>query len=196
MSATKTSDAPCTSTPPSRLHHYNFVCQDPERTREFYEGLLGLQLAAFWCEVEPSNLNDGNVIVMGHSFYALSDGSMVAFMHYADPELRAKLAAPESPEIIHIALKVTEKVQSDTAKKLRAAGHKVMEIDHGFVKSIYFKDPDGLTIEYAVDPDNADEIYSEQKGGVADANMKRYLSGDYTKTNRWMPEKAQHFEFR
>jgi catechol-2,3-dioxygenase len=133
---------------------------------------------------------------MGHSFYELADGSMIAFMHYPDPELREKLAARDNPEIVHIALKVSEQVQRDTVKKLRDAGHKVMEIDHGFVKSIYFKDPDGLTLEYAVDPANADEIYSEQKGGLAQENMKRFLAGDHTCTNKYLPQIAQVFEFR
>lgn len=181
---------------PLRLHHYNFVTSDPVKTREFYEGVLGFPLAAFWCEVEPSPFDDGNDTVMGHSFYELADGSMVAFMHYPDPALAAKLAPPKSPEIIHLALKVSEEVQRETVQKLRAAGHKVMEIDHGFVKSAYFKDPDDLTLEYAVDPENSDEIYDAQKAGLADENMKRYLAGDFTKTNTYMPEIEQHFEFR
>ncbi|MHA6766978.1 VOC family protein [Sphingobium ummariense] len=179
------------------MHHFNYTCQDPRRTREFYEGLLGIPLAAFWCEVEPSHLDDGKDIVMGHSFYKLADGSMLAFMHHADRELAAKVAAPEDqPETVHLALSVTDAVQRETVEKLRKAGHKVMEIDHGFVKSIYFKDPDGLTVEYSVDPANIDQVYGEQKGGVAHANLERYLSGDYARTNRWLPETEQVFEWR
>jgi catechol 2,3-dioxygenase-like lactoylglutathione lyase family enzyme len=187
---------PTATSVPARLHHYNYTCQDPEKTRRFYEGLLGFKLVAFWCEVEPSPVADGKEVVMGHSFYALGDSSMLAFMHHADRELAAQLAARPNPEIVHIAMKVTEDLQQQTVRKLRAAGHKVLEIDHGFVKSIYFKDPDGLTLEYAVDPANVDEIYGEQEGGLAHANLTRYMSGDYTRTNRWLPETEQHFEWK
>jgi catechol 2,3-dioxygenase-like lactoylglutathione lyase family enzyme len=181
---------------PARLHHYNYTCQDPEKTRAFYEGLLGIKLTAFWCEVEPSPVDGGKEVIMGHSFYALGDGSMLAFMHHPDRELGEKLAARINPEIVHVAMKVPEAVQIETVKKLRAAGHKVLEIDHGFVKSIYFRDPDGLTLEYAVDPANVDEIYGEQSGGLAYANLKRYVAGDYTRTNKWLPETEQHFEWK
>jgi len=181
---------------PSRLHHFNYTCQDPEKTRQFYEDLLGLPLAAFWCEVEPSHLENGKDMIMGHAFYALADGSMLAFMHHADRDLAAKVAAPENPETVHLALHVTDEVQRETVRKLRAAGHKVLEIDHGFVKSIYFKDPDGLTIEYSVDPENVDQVYGGQQNGTAQTNLKRYLSGDYTRTNKWFPQTKQDFEWR
>lgn len=181
---------------PKRLHHFNYTCQDPEKTRAFYEDLLGIPLAAFWCEVEPSHLDDGKDMIMGHAFYALADGSTLAFMHHADRELAAKVAAPENPDTVHLALHVTDQVQRDTVIKLRAAGHKVLEIDHGFVKSIYFKDPDGLTVEYSVDPENVQDVYDDQKGGQAHANLRRYLSGDYTRTNKWLPEHEQVFEWR
>ena len=35
---------------PSRLHHNAWVVKDLERTRQFYEDLLGLPLTATWCE--------------------------------------------------------------------------------------------------------------------------------------------------
>jgi catechol 2,3-dioxygenase-like lactoylglutathione lyase family enzyme len=196
MSATHKPGTSSASNIPSRLHHYNYTTQDPEKTRQFYEDVLGFPLIAFWCEVEPSPAHNGKEVVMGHSFYALADGSMLAFMHHADRELAANLAARDNPEIVHIAMKVTEELQRSTVVKLRAAGHKVLEIDHGFVNSIYFKDPDGLTLEYAVDPDNVDEIYGEQQGGVAHSNLKRYVSGDHARTNRWLPETEQSFEWK
>ena len=35
---------------PSRLHHTAYVTKDLERTRAFYEDLIGLPLLATWCE--------------------------------------------------------------------------------------------------------------------------------------------------
>jgi catechol 2,3-dioxygenase-like lactoylglutathione lyase family enzyme len=172
---------------PSRLHHYNYSCADHEKTRAFYEDLLGLPLIAFWCEVEPSHMDGGKEIVMGHAFYGLADGSLLAFMNFPDPKLGAANSAKPQPDTAHLALNVTADLQAATLRRLRAAGHKVLEMDHGFVNSIYFKDPDGLTIEYSVDPDNVEQIYGEQKGGLAHDNMRRFIRGDHQRTNKWMP---------
>lgn len=172
---------------PQRLHHYNFVTQDHLKTREFYEDFLGIPLVAFWTEIEPLPGNDGCDTVMGHAFYRLTDGSMLAFMNFADPVFAEKMKAPLQTVGIHLALAVTREVQDQAVIKLRGSGVPVMEIDHGFVRSIYFNDPNGLRIEFAVDPDNVEEIYAEQRD-QAHATMKQYLSGDYRKTNRWLPE--------
>src|SRR6267143_6924650 len=115
---------------PSRLHHYNYTCADHEKTRAFYEDLLGLPLIAFWCEVEPSHMDGGREVIMGHAFYGLSDGSMIAFMNFPDPKLREETSAKPQPDTAHLALNVTAELQAETVRRLRAAGHKVLEIDH------------------------------------------------------------------
>lgn len=172
---------------PGRLHHYNFTTRDHAKTREFYEDLLGFPLLAFWTEIEPLPDNDGKDVVMGHAFYGLGDGSMLAFMHFGDPEFAERMKAPPQTVGIHLALAVTRELQDATVLKLRDAGVPVMEIDHGFVRSIYFADPNGLKLEFASDPENVDEIYADQRGN-AHATMKQYLAGDYRKTNKWLPE--------
>ena len=179
---------------PARLHHYNFTSHDAEKTRAFYEDLLGIPLIVFWVEVIQNP--DGGERILGHAFYGLDDGSMLAFMSYPDPELRAAAAAIPQPDSVHIALSVTAELQAETLKRLRAAGHKVMEIDHGFITSIYFKDPDGLTLEYSVDPDNLEEIYGEQREGLAHENFRRFLSGDHTQTQKWFPKTMQVLEYK
>ena len=35
---------------PERLHHYAFVVKDQEKNRQFFEDVLGIPLAATWCE--------------------------------------------------------------------------------------------------------------------------------------------------
>lgn len=172
---------------PSRLHHHNYTTLDHEKTRAFYEDLLGFPLVAFWTEIEPLPQNDGKDVIMGHAFYGLGDGSMLAFMHFADPEFAERMKAPTQPMGIHLALAVTRELQAATVEKLRGAGVPVMEIDHGFVRSIYFTDPNGLRVEFASDPDNVDEIYGEQADS-AHATMRQYIAGDHRKTNRWLPE--------
>jgi glyoxylase I family protein len=34
---------------PSRLHHTAYVAKDLEKTRHFYEDILGFPLVATWC---------------------------------------------------------------------------------------------------------------------------------------------------
>ena len=45
---------------PERLHHHAYVCADQERTRRFYEDVLGLPLIATWIEREEY---EGQILV-------------------------------------------------------------------------------------------------------------------------------------
>jgi glyoxylase I family protein len=172
---------------PSRLHHFNYTTLDHAKTREFYEDVLGFPLVAFWTEIEPIATNEGKPTVLGHAFYGLADGSFLGFMHFGDPAFGQKVKAPKQPVGIHLALAVSRELQAKTVEKLRGLNIPVMQIDHGFVNSIYFQDPNGLTIEFSCDPDNVEEVYGEQRGTAHDS-MRRYLAGDHRKTNKWLPE--------
>jgi hypothetical protein len=45
---------------PERLYHHAYVCADQERTRRFYEDVLGLPLIATWIEREEY---EGQILV-------------------------------------------------------------------------------------------------------------------------------------
>ena len=55
---------------PRRLHHHAFVVADQERTRRFYEDVLGMPLVATWCEREHIR---GKEREYCHTFFALAD---------------------------------------------------------------------------------------------------------------------------
>lgn len=180
------SASPDLSKAPTRLHHFNFVCRDHNETRNFYEGLLGIPLVAFYCEIEPvEGIGD---VTVGHAMYGLADGSQIAIMHFPNPAMGEPAIAVERqlPNTIHLALHATAELQEETARKLKAAGVDVMEIDHGMVKSIYFTDPNGITIEYTVDPANHAEV-QDHAISHADENFRRYMDGDHSRTNIWYP---------
>ena len=61
---------------PSRLHHTAYVSSDLERTRKFYEDVIGLPLLATWCEADELF---GAVRTYCHLFFGLADGSALAF---------------------------------------------------------------------------------------------------------------------
>lgn len=82
-----------------------------------------------------------------HSFYAMGDGSFLAFFEAPDRDFEFKA---QHDFDLHIALKVTEETLERMFDKGRADGVEVRGIsDHGFCRSIYFRDPNGYVIELA-----------------------------------------------
>src|SRR2546423_10427746 len=78
---------------PARLHHTAYVTQDQEKTRRFYEDIIGLPLMATWCESDDLF---GKVRTYVHTFYGIGDGGALAFFQFADPADPAEFG-PEMP---------------------------------------------------------------------------------------------------
>ncbi len=70
---------------PIRLHHNAYVTKDQEKTRQFYEDVIGLPLVATWCE---SDELFGKMRTYVHTFYGIGDGGALAFFQFADPAIR------------------------------------------------------------------------------------------------------------
>ena len=66
---------------PSRLHHTAYTTKDMEKTREFYEEVIGLPLVATWSE---SDKLFGKLRTYCHCFFGLADGGALAFFQFAD----------------------------------------------------------------------------------------------------------------
>ena len=128
------------------LHHFAYRCRDAEETRRFYEDLLGLPLAHIVrADDVPST---GERCPYVHLFFQMTDGSFIAFFDLGDDT--AADPSPNTPAWVnHIALRVGSVGEVEEAKRrLEAAGIKLIGVvDHGFVKSIYFFDPNGLRLE-------------------------------------------------
>ena len=128
------------------LYHYAHPCRDAEETRAFYEDLLGLPLVNFMsAERVPST---GEERPYAHMFFAMGDGSYVAFFDLGRNEMPAP--SPNTPDWVqHFAMEVGS-VDEVLAMKRRLddAGVEVKgPVDHDIVKSIYFFDPNGLRLE-------------------------------------------------
>ena len=128
------------------LHHWAYRCRDAEETRHFYEDVLGLRLAhVISSDIVPST---GEYSPYVHIFFEMADGSYVAFFDLGDGETTAR--DPGTPRWVnHLALEVENEAALETAKaRLEAEGVDVLGItDHGFVKSIYFFDPNDIRLE-------------------------------------------------
>jgi catechol 2,3-dioxygenase-like lactoylglutathione lyase family enzyme len=124
------------------LHHNAYRCRDSEETRRFYEVFLGLPLSGtLWIEETMSGRKTRTL----HTFYGLDDGSYLAF--FDAPDMPFEFKAQHDFDL-HIALEVERGELEPMMAKGRAAGIETRGIsDHGFIHSIYFRDPNGYVIE-------------------------------------------------
>jgi catechol 2,3-dioxygenase-like lactoylglutathione lyase family enzyme len=162
---------------PARLHHHAFVVADQEATRHFYEVIIGLPLVATWCESDEA----GSYC---HTFYELADGSALAFFQFADPAVQAANATPSTSVYDHVALHATEEVQVGIAARADAAGVGHLTLDHGYCRSLYLQDPDGLIVEITVDDEAAVAGAAERRTRAHD-DLARWLAGDHTDNNTY-----------
>jgi catechol 2,3-dioxygenase-like lactoylglutathione lyase family enzyme len=133
------------------VHHLGLATLDLDRTIEFYTKKLGWQVG--WCDIiEPP---EGGRIK--HVFLETGDGSMVAFMC---PEKVPGIPGEWATDInsaqglpgafYHFAF------WCDDVKELEAKREMLVSrgvdvtpvVDHEWCRSIYFRDPNGLLLEY------------------------------------------------
>jgi len=168
---------------PSRLHHTAYVTKDMEATRKFYEDVIGLPLVATWSE---SDELFGAVRTYCHCFFGLGDGGALAFFQFEKPEDQAQFGPqmPFSP-FHHIALNVDAETQKGIEERLKAAGYTEpgsFVLEHGYCRSVYATDPNGMIVEFTLDAPKADEINATRRG-QAHAELKKWLAGDHTSNN-------------
>ena len=124
------------------LHHNAYRCRDSEETRRFYEDFLGLRLAD---SLEIGETTTGRATHVLHTFYEMGDGSFLAF--FEAPDVPFEFKAQHDYDL-HIALEVDERTLQEMFARGKARGIETRGIiDHGFIHSIYFRDPNGYVIE-------------------------------------------------
>jgi catechol 2,3-dioxygenase-like lactoylglutathione lyase family enzyme len=125
-----------------KLHHNAYRCRDSEQTRAFYEDFLGLPLAG---SLEINETKTGRETKVLHTFYKLDDGSYLAFFEAPDQAFEFK---PQHDFDLHIALEVDASVLGPMLEKGRREKIETRGVsNHGFIDSIYFRDPSGFVIE-------------------------------------------------
>lgn len=174
-----------TASLPSRLHHTAYVSKDLEATRKFYEEVIGMPLVATWCEKDELF---GKERTYCHVFFGLADGGALAFFQFADPDDAAQFGPmmPFSP-FHHIALKVDDETQKGIERRLAAAGFKEPEsfvLEHGYCRSVYVTDPNGMILEFTLDRPDTTEI-NKTRLSDAHSELKRWLAGDHRSNNTY-----------
>ena len=128
------------------LHHNAYRCRDSEETRRFYEDFLGLPLV-HTLKIEETMTGRKTGAGVLHTFFQLDDGSCLAFFEAPDMPFEFK---DQHDFDLHIALEVEPDALDQMFAKGKAEGREVRGVsDHRFIRSIYFRDPNGYVIELA-----------------------------------------------
>lgn len=170
---------------PSRLHHTAYVTRDMEATRKFYEEVIGLPLVATWSE---SDELFGATRTYCHCFFGLGDGGALAFFQFANANDQEEFGPkmPFSP-FHHIALNVDAETQKAIEERIKRAGYKEPQtfvLEHGYCRSVYITDPNGMVLEFTLDAPKAGEINKTRRAS-AHQDLGRWLKGDHTSNNTY-----------
>jgi catechol 2,3-dioxygenase-like lactoylglutathione lyase family enzyme len=156
------------------LHHNAYRCRDSEETRRFYEDFLGLPLAD---ALDIGETKTGRATHVLHTFYEMGDGSFLAFFEAPDMPFDFK---PQHDYDLHIALEVDERTLQQMYARGKAHGVETRGIvDHGFIHSIYFRDPNGYVIELTARQAGA---AAGGTAGAARAMLDRWQAGKAPRT--------------
>ncbi|MFA8388348.1 MAG: VOC family protein [Pelagibaca sp.] len=128
--------------PTEGVHHITLVGADRKTSLDFWEGLLGMPFV-----FEQPNLDNPNE---SHLYFDPGDGRLITIFTDESRLADSTRTSTDVGAVHHIAFAVSQSVfeQVQTrldARQIKHSGRK----DRGFMESIYFDDPLGLTIELA-----------------------------------------------
>jgi catechol 2,3-dioxygenase-like lactoylglutathione lyase family enzyme len=143
------------------FHHVAYRCRDSEATRGFYEDFLGLELAEVF---EIGTTATGRAAKVLHSFYRLADGSFLAFFEAPDSPFEFR---NQHDFDLHLAMEVSPETLEAMLARGRAANIETRgPADHGIIRSIYFRDPNGYVVELAAKTESHDAAMDPASNGV------------------------------
>lgn len=147
------------------INHLAMVTGDLDETVRFYQGVLGLPVVA-------TTGNKPGIYPYRHYFFKLGPHTTLAFFEWPDMVERfhkpAGLPAPGKVQFDHLSFDVTDETALLALReRLNDHGVEVTPVvDHQFIRSIYFQDPNGIALEAtywvkdatAVEPDLDDGV--------------------------------------
>ncbi len=162
--------------------HIGLSTLDLDKTREFYETTLGFKVVR--CDI--IKIKEGGHI--RHMFIDVGRDQMMAFMEPNnvdaipadyDPGINDGLGVPGP--FYHYAFEAGS-LQALEAKRIELIdkGITVTDlVDHEWAKSIYFKDPNGISLEFCFltrDVGNEDDVTMQER---AEISIERWLGDNY-----------------
>jgi catechol 2,3-dioxygenase-like lactoylglutathione lyase family enzyme len=153
------------------VHHITLVGADRQTSIDFWEGLLGMPFV-----FEQPNLDKASE---SHLYFDPGDGRLITIFTDENRKPDPRRTPTEPGCVHHIALSVSRVTFLQAVERLGERGIKnTGPKDRGFMDSIYFNDPMGLTIElasYRFDPP-AGFTHGEV---LFEAHKLRVARGDY-----------------
>ena len=124
------------------VHHITLVGADRQTSIDFWEGLLGMPFV-----FEQPNLDNPGE---SHLYFDPGDGRLITVFTNED-RTPDPARTPTDPGCVHhIAISLSKATFDQAVERLEARGIEHSGVkDRGFMDSIYFDDPLGLTIELA-----------------------------------------------
>lgn len=135
-----------------RLDHIVLPIWDVEKSIAFYSDLLGLTL------VDAYDGDDWGGYPWLMLIFALSDKREIVLVHFAGAKRPPADKLPKDGR--HLAMAETGSLDP-WRKKLRDADIDFWEEDHGDQQSLYFQDPNGVTLEITSPPTSPDLVHNE-----------------------------------
>jgi catechol 2,3-dioxygenase-like lactoylglutathione lyase family enzyme len=140
----------------TRVHHIAFGTRDVAATHDFYAKRLGMPL------VHTENHRSGKGWFR-HFFFAIGNDEYLGFFAFENvgekpgyrTDISTGLGLP--PWINHVAFNVADLAAlEDMKERCRRNGVEIEgEMDHGWCRSIYLRDPNGILVEFTTTTDAA-----------------------------------------
>jgi catechol 2,3-dioxygenase-like lactoylglutathione lyase family enzyme len=144
------------------VHHLALVTTDMDATVRFYAGVLDARLVA-------TIATDA----FKHYFFDFGTGNTIAFFEYAGQQVEtfskpAGVPFPQASQFDHLALHlVDEDALLRLRDRLKTHGCEVTDVvDHGFLRSIYFNDNNGIALEaswWVLDPTGRPADHTDER---------------------------------
>ena len=122
------------------IHHITLVGADRQTSIDFWEGLLGMPFV-----FEQPNLDNA---AESHLYFDPGDGRLITVFTSENRKPDPRRTPTDPGCVHHIAVNVSQATFAQSLERLEERGiHTSGVKDRGFMDSIYFEDPLGLTIE-------------------------------------------------
>ncbi len=138
-------DAPDTREGPRwrGINHLALITADMDATVRFYHGVLGARLVATI-----------GTLQFRHYFFEFGPENTVAFFEYTDVPVDsfakpAGVPDPRAPQFDHLSFNLPDETALLALRdRLKSAECEITDVvDHGFIRSVYFTDPNGIALE-------------------------------------------------
>ena len=157
------------------LHHNAYRCRDSEETRRFYEDFLGLPLAGTLAINETKTGPQDRTCCTRSTGWTTARSSRSSRRRTRRSSSRRSTTTTCTSRSKSTSAALHEMFAKGKARGIETRG----VIDHGFIHSIYFRDPNGYVVELTA------------KTARHAQEMDPATNGARAKLDRWQAEKAR-----